>query len=155
MVMSDKQLFSLLDERQDLLDRIAKLQAKADKMKGQVIEEMERRGTTALENDRFRVSYVVNSTVTYDEDALFKDLTPAQRREAFRDEVNLNALKPDTRRAVIESLPRAERRQATTRVLDVSSLSAAVQAGKVPFDVVDKHSAVKESAPYIRVSIRS
>lgn len=123
--MEDREMFRLLQERQEILERIEALQARADKRKEKIVAEMERRGIKALENDKFRVSYVQQERVDYSLDALKNSLTPALFRRI------------------------------TKPVVDREALSGMVQMGKVSAEVVADCSTITTSKPYIVVKSKS
>lgn len=120
--MNDQMLFDMVGDREKYKARIALLTKKVDKINAAVIKEMERRGTTALENDDWRISYVEAEKVEYDLDALAERVTPAQLKRM------------------------------TTRVLDLGKLSGMIQSGALGADVVAEASTIKKNKPYIRVS---
>jgi hypothetical protein len=123
--MEDRELFRLVAERQEILERVEALQARADKRKEKVVSEMERRGIKALESDKFRVSYVCQERVDYSLDALKNSVTPALFRKI------------------------------TKPVVDRDALSGLVQMGKIPTEVVADCSTVSTSKPYIVVKSKS
>lgn len=123
--MEDREMFRLVAERQEILERIEALQARADKRKERVIAEMERRGIKALESDKFRVSFVQQEKVDYSLDALKESLTPALFRRI------------------------------TKPVVDREALSGMVQMGKIPAETVADCSTVTTSKPYIVVKAKN
>jgi len=123
--MEDRELFRLLQERQEVLERIEALQARADKRKEKIIAEMEQRGITAVENEKFRVSYVAQERVSYSLDHLRQRLSPALFRKI------------------------------TKQVVDTTALSGMVQMGKIEPEIVADCSTVSQSKPYIVVKSKS
>jgi hypothetical protein len=123
--MKDQVLFRKLKERERLLAQIQQLTKEADTLKDAVMAEMERRGTTALENEEFRISYVTAEKLVYNYDVLAEKLTPA------------------------------ELKRVTKRVLDLDALSAQVQAGRISASKVAAATSVTFNKPYIRVSSRT
>lgn len=139
-------------------DKLAK-EGSARKAKAQAIiaAEWERRGHDTLTADGLKITRVQNSSMVYDSEGLWSDLTARQRPLAYRRTFNLSAL-PAERRAVLmeairEAMTPAEIRMCTDNVLDVEMLSEAVQAGRIDAKVVAAHAEEKFSAPYIRVSV--
>lgn len=122
MPLSDAKLKDLAEEREELKLKISKLKSKLDKKDQAIINEMSRRGTTAVENGGLRISLVQSERVSYNEDRLKEALEPRLWKRATR------------------------------QVLDVAALSQLIQSGKVDPNVVAAASEVKLSAPYIRVS---
>jgi hypothetical protein len=123
--MEDRELFRLTQERAEILERIEALQARADKRKDKIISEMERRGVTALENEKLRVSYVQQERVSYNLDSLRQRLSPALFRKI------------------------------TKQVVDPTALSGMVQMGKVEPEIVADCSTVTPSKPYIVVKSKN
>jgi hypothetical protein len=112
-------------EYDELKQKIKALEVKADKRKNAILDEMERRGTIAIEHEGARISYVVNESVRYSIEALKEKLAPSLFRAI------------------------------TKPVVDPAALSAKVQAGAITQDTVAACSSLHTSAPYIRVSFNS
>lgn len=120
--MRDSEIFQLVEKQVEYASKAKKYEAKADEIKEKVIREMERRDLKALENDNLRVTYVQNETVKY----------------------SLDLLKEHLQKATIKRI--------TSEVLDKAKLSAEVQVGHIPQDVVAECSEVFYSKPYIKVT---
>jgi hypothetical protein len=155
--LSEGEIFALAEQYEQAHADAATAEATKKKSKDQLIAELhERRKVRAVESAEYgrftRITVVTPESVEYDGPALYKDCTPAQRREAFDRNVNLNALSPDARKRVLAVLTKEELRAVTTNTLNVDRLSAAVQAQKVPAELVAKHSEIKKKAPYISIS---
>lgn len=155
--LSDAEVFALAAG----YENASKTEADAKKTKTetakQIISELfTRRKVSSVESSQFgpftRITVSQAKHMEYDEDGLWKDMTPAQRREAFDTLVNLNALPTDVRKAVIAALPAIERRKVTTHRLNLDKLSLAVQNKKVPAKLVAKHAEEVKNAPYITIS---
>lgn len=114
------------------------------------------RKVRAVESDKYggftRITVVQNEGIEYDADGMYRDLTPVQRRLAFDRNINFNALPAETRKKILEVVPKDELKAVTTRSLNVERLSQAVQDNKIDGKVVAKHSEIVKSAPYIRIS---
>lgn len=139
-------------------DKLAK-EGAARKAKAQAIiaAEWERRGHDTLTAEGLKITRVQNSSIVYDGDALWADLTARQRPLAYKRTFNLSALPAERRTALMhairETMTPAEISMCTDNVLDVGLLSEAVQAGKIDAKIVARHAEEKFSAPYIRVSV--
>lgn len=155
--LNEAEIFALADRYEDAHAAIAEATTSKKKAAEQILTELHKnRKVRALESSEYgrftRITVVVGSSVEYDGPALYKELTPAQRREAYDRNVNLNALPADARKRVIDALTKEELRSVTTNTLNVDKLSEAVQKQKIPAEIVAKHSTVKEKAPYLSIS---
>lgn len=116
-----------------------------------IFERMKVKSLTARDSST-RITVVQNEHVEYDQPGLWRALKPSQRRLAFDTNVNLNALSPETRKALIAAVPRDELKAVTTHSLNVDNLSMAVQKGKIEGSIVAEHSEVVKDSPYVRIS---
>jgi hypothetical protein len=151
--ISDSQIFKLVEIYVQGKAKENTGKAEAKKAQNAITAELAVRKTKSLTAaNGTTVTYVQPEGVEYDSEGLYADLSPKQRREAYEDNINLNALSKASRKRVLDLLTKEERREVTTHVLVVDNLSALVQKGDIPAKLVAKHSSIKKSAPYIRVS---
>lgn len=155
--LSTAAVFSLAEKREQ--EAVEEARAKAAKFDAdkQIIEELHtRRKIKSLESDQFgrftRITVVAPERVEYDEAGLWSDLKPRQRRMAYNEFVNLNALPEDARLRVLAVLSGDERKAVTTHSLSTDRLAVAVADGKIDPKVISKHAAIKQNAPHIRIS---
>lgn len=155
--LSDAEVFALANS----YEHASKAEGEAKKTKAEaakliIAELFTRRKVTSVESNNFgpftRITVSQASHMEYDEDGLWKAMSPSQRREAFDTFVNLNALPSETRKRVIAQLSPTERKAVTTHRLNVERLSLAVQAKKVAAKLVAKFAEEKKNAPYITIS---
>lgn len=103
-----------------------------------------------------RVTFSQAEHVEYDPEGIWGALKPKQRREVFDENVNLNALPAETRKAVIEFLKETvekdELEEVTTRTLNIDKLASAVQAGSIRAKLVAKFAKTVKSAPYVNIT---
>lgn len=103
-----------------------------------------------------RITIVQNERMEYDEEAIFKELTPAQRREAFDFSLDISQLSVKDRKALndamIKLLTPAQRKAARKHRLNVDKLSAAVQSGAIDQKVIAEHAEVKKGSAYVTIS---
>lgn len=149
---TDRELVQLARQAEKAKQKVEKAKQEEAALKKQVLDEMQLRGTKAIEHDGTRLTFVQAERVHYDEQSLYGLLTPAQRRMVFNENVDLNALPAKTRKAVMEVVPKSQRLAVTTRSLDVSALSQATQSGSIDVEVANSVSEVVPSAPYYRLS---
>lgn len=130
--MNDQKLFELIEQAHELDAKAKRYADRARKARQRVLAEFERRDIAAIEDDNFRCTWVQNETTHYDletlSDALAHTLSPAKYKRVM---------------AAI-----------TNRVLDKDALSAQVQTGVVPPEVVADASEVRTSAAYLRISVK-
>jgi hypothetical protein len=150
--LTDRELIQKVREAEKAKTAATKAAALEAALKGEVIAEMQLRGTRAIEHDGTRVTLVAPERVSYDEPGLFSILTPAQRRRVFIENIDLNALPAATRKKIIEVVPKRQRADVTTRSLDLTALSLATQAGEIDQEMVASVSEVVPSKPYYRTS---
>lgn len=153
--LSDKEVFELAVEHEQALAKEKKFKGRKEKIKNILVAELQRRKTKGLTSAATgtTVTFVQAEKLVYDGEGLWSDLKPVQRREVYEERIDLNALSPEARKAVIEALPKEERKNVTSHVLVVDKLSDAVQAGRIDAKVVAKHSEIQRNAPYISVSL--
>lgn len=149
---SAEDIESIFDKRRqaERIEAKAKVaMGEAARLKAEVVKLVAALGvksiTDAKTNDH--ITYVQQTGVVYFDD-LWDDLTQSQRREVFDEEVNLNELPSETRKALIKMIPKAERLACTTRKLNPDKVSTAVQNGIIDKAIVQKHSEIKSKAPY-------
>ncbi len=122
MPLNDRKLVEKAGEIKDLQARIDKLKEKADTLKTQVANELDRRGTKMIEAGGYRITLVQNEYVKYDVDALAGEVTPSKLKKV------------------------------TQRVIDKAKLSLAVQAGEIDPEVVAKCSEVTYSKAFPKIT---
>lgn len=150
--LTDRELIQLAQKAEAAKAKVAAAKKAEEDLKRQVIEEMQTRGTRAIEHGGVRVTLVQAERVHYDEPSLFGLLSHSQRRAVFVEALDLNALPDATRKKLIAAVPKSQRADATTRSLDVQALSQAVQTGIIDPEVASSVSEVVPSAPYFRLS---
>lgn len=135
--------------RAKLAERVKDLSSRANDLKNDVIAGLTQHGVKAVEHGGWSITMAQGSTVEYDDKAIISELSVAQKRLCCREELDLNALTPDERKAVIAALAPGTRKRITRVILDRDKLSQAVQGNKVPLALVSRHSQVKQRAAYI------
>lgn len=91
-------------------------------------------------------------SVSYDAEALWKELKPRDRRGLVVETLDLNALPAELRARIEAMLTPSERAGVTIRTVDAKALDAAVASGRVPEDLVRRIRSVKAKAPYVVVT---
>lgn len=138
--------------------KVKKYQDEYQTARAWVTDAMRRAGTRLVEVGGVRVVYTQQEPVEYDEAGLHHDLTPKQRREVFDESLEISRLSAKERKALHEAMlahmTKAQLRRATTFSLNKRKLSQAVQGGKVPLDIVNKHSTVTKRAPYTTITLK-
>lgn len=120
--LSDTKLFALARKQKEQKQAEAKAKAEAEKYAGQVIEELQTRGTKALEGGGVRVNMVEGEYMVYDLDEMEEALSP----KLFK--------------------------SVTKVVVDEAALKAAIDAGKIKPAKVARFAKVQKKKPYILVS---
>lgn len=151
--LTDKRLLELATK----FARLAGLRKRCERERGeaqeQLLAQLELRGARTLSlGDTTITRAQQDPTVTFDQDALWADLQPAQRRVVFDDTYDLNALPAEIRARFVASLGGAEKKAITRRVLNAEALLAEVASHRIPAAIVDSRRTVTEKAPYIVVT---
>jgi hypothetical protein len=131
--------------------RAADLSGKVEKLSSEIISGMKTLKVKSVESDGWQVSYAQAEPVVYDP-ALVMALSPAQRRLACDEIVDLNALPDEARKRVLKALTPAVRKQVTMLRLNVDKLSQAVQQEAIPLELVSRYSSVQPKKAYITPS---
>ena len=118
----DRDLAKFAKEYEAIGAKIKRLQALQSQRKKKIIEELEARGTKAVEVAGIRVTKVQSERVEYDYDS------------------------------IAHELPKEKRRLIMKRVVDPDMLSRAVQSGEIDAEELDRHSSIRLNKPYISVS---
>lgn len=158
MPLTNDRIAELARELKDYQLQAKALNEKADKIKPRIIKAMQGARTKLVEAAGVRIVLTEQEVLEYNEPGLWDELKPTQRRLAFDEELNLNALNPEERRALMaairEILTPGQRRRCTTRKLNIARLSAAVQSGKISTLLVDRHSEMVKRAPYTTITLK-
>lgn len=157
--LSDTQIFALASE----IKVHKKTEAEAKRRWKQIqdnvlVPEFIRRKIKNLGREGLMVTLVEPSSTTYDGPGIraCKAIKMSVKRRIFREWLNLSALTPNDRGAIMEILARIpvrERKGAMSIELDVDALSAEVQAGNIDPEVLDEFTTIKESGKYLNVSL--
>lgn len=155
--ISEAEIFAAAHNYEESAKQEAAAKAEKERTKKVIITQLhDLRKIRALESDKYggftRITVVQNEGIQYDPDGLYRDLSPVQRRLAFDRDINFNALSAETRKKILEVVPKDELKAVTTRRLNVEKLSQAVQDNKIPAKIVAEHSEITKAAPYIRIS---
>lgn len=127
MAISERKMFEIWRQREDIKKKITDLQGKIKKRDQALLAEFERRGITSLTDAESgdTITYTQAESVVYDSDELVKRLRRSPQGRAI--------------------LNRCEK-----TVLDMKAISAEVQAGNIKPDIIAACSAIKKAAPYLR-----
>lgn len=120
--LSDEDIEYLTEDYEDFRAQEATAKKKADAIKDKILDEMKARGVKQIEWDGGRVTRVAAKKIT----------------------ISLDLLR--------ENLPTRTFNKITTRTLDKSLLSAAIQQGIVDAGLIAEATTEGENAPYINVS---
>lgn len=123
--LRDSELVKLAHKMEELKAKKNSIDSKVHKLQAEIVSELQRRGTKALENNGTKITLVQNVSIVYHPDLL-------------RDKVGPSGWK-----------------RITERVLSKEKLAQAVVAGKIDAAVVDECSEERVSSPYVKVSSRS
>lgn len=155
--LSEAEIFRLASLYEDHAKHAAEAEAaKKDVQKTLCVELLDRRKTSAVESSAYgeftRITAVRNESVVYDEDGLWQELTPKERRKAFDELINLNALPLSVRKEILATLSSEQKRLVSSRKLNTERLAQAVAEDEIDARTVAAHAEIKYSAPYIRIS---
>jgi hypothetical protein len=154
--LAEAALFALAQEREEAAKQAAAFLAEKTEADQQLIEQLQIRKVRSMESDKFggftRITLVQPEPLEYDSDGIWKALKAPQRRLAFDENVNLNALPDDIRKAVIETIPKDALKAVTSHHLNLDKLAIAVKDEKIDAQIVSDHSSIKEIAASIRIS---
>jgi len=120
--LSDAKLADLGREREQIKKDMGDMALKMSTIDDKIIAELETRGTDVIENSGIRVTRVQQMITTYDWLGLRKKLKPAIRKLCVKE------------------------------VLDTKGLSACVQQGLVPVELVARYSEQKPKKAYVSVT---
>lgn len=155
--LSDRKLFEIASEFENAKSLSKKYEADPEigwrSLQSRIVDELKRRNVKSLVDSALtKITLVAPESVVYDEEGMWADLTPARRRAVFDRQINLALLPKDVQEALLDHLTPAQRKRVVSHRLSVDRLSDAVQEGKIPASFVAKHSEIKESAAYVKVS---
>lgn len=130
--------------------------AKQDKAKATITEEFADRGIDSYIGGGLKITRVQTSSMQYDSDGIWDDLTAQQRKLCYVPTYNFAALDADRQRELMalirKELSTSELALVRSFRMDVSALAQAVEAGKIDAKVVAAHAEEKKNAPFIRVT---
>jgi hypothetical protein len=154
--------FARLNDRKLLakaarLARLRKLSKSCDRVAGEeqahILAELAERGVKSVTICDTTITRVQQAPVTsYDEDALWRDLTTAQRNAAFAVGYDLGALPRKRLAQIVATLTTEERTSVCRTWLDEARLEQAVAAGRIPAALVDAHKTVRERAASVKIT---
>jgi hypothetical protein len=120
----------------------------------EILDDLAARGVADLQLGDTRIARAQQKpTVVVDGERLWEDLTPEQRPLAFDVWLDLNHLPPEVRERIQAALPDEVKASIEVRDLDPVGLKAAVAAGRIDAQVVERHTTTeKEKAPYVVIT---
>lgn len=131
--------------------------SKKNKIKTTLVDTLTDKGVDSYSGGGLKITKVQGSTMVYDSDGIWSDLTTQQRSLCYTPVYNFAALGAKRQSEIMaqirKSLTPAELAAVRTFRLDEAQLSQAVQDKKIPAKVVAAHAEEKKSAPYVRISI--
>ncbi len=154
--ISEAELFGIAEAREDFAKRSAAALVEKKDCDQQLIEQLLLRGVRSMESDKFgdftRITVSQPESVQYDSDGLWDGLKAPQRRQAFHETLDINALSDETRKAVIAAIPKDELKSLLRHSLNMDGLAKAVQENKIDKEIVAINSSIVQGTPSIRIS---
>ena len=155
--LSDEEVFKLADEYQAADQKVKRFSQVKSGISKRLTEELARRKTKKLTSKSGRqVTFVQKETIEYDEEGIWKDLTPRQRPKVFVRYLALEELSPEERKTFmddfVKSLPRSTQQRVMKHKLDEAKLLKAIEDEVVTAEWVAEHSETVKSKPYVVIS---